>query len=95
MLLNKDQVAARLGTTAGIASRILSEHDVKPIDLGRGRGRGKRWYASAVDAVVYQMHEDAQGKKPSRRKVHVAPHLVLGKTARELYAELTSFTPTQ
>ena len=95
MLLNKDQIAERLGTTAGIAGRILSEHGVNPVDLGRGRGRGKRWYASAVDAVIFQMHESAQDKKPSPRRVRVGPHLVLGKSVNELYAELTAGTRTQ
>ena len=95
MLLTKDQIAERLGTTAGVASRILSEHGVKPVDLGRGRGCGKRWYASAVDAVIFRMHEDAQDKKPAPRRVQVRPHLVRGKSAKELYAELTAGTLTQ
>jgi hypothetical protein len=95
MLLNRDQIAERLGTTPGVAANILSEHGVKPVDLGRGRGRGKRWYASAVDAVMYQMHEDAQGKQKTLLRVHTGPYLVRGKTAKQVYAELTKAMPAQ
>ncbi|MCL1916114.1 MAG: hypothetical protein FWG17_05350 [Desulfovibrionaceae bacterium] len=65
MLLNKHQIAERMSTTPDIARNILSEHGVNPIDLGWGRGRCFRWHASEVDAVIRQMHEDAQDKKPS------------------------------
>ena len=95
MLLNKDQIAERLGTTPGVAVNILSEYGLKPVDLGRGRGRGRRWYASAVDAVIYQMHEDAQDKKVSQRRVHVLPRLIRGRPFKEIYADLTKGAPTQ
>jgi len=95
MLLNKDQIAERLSTTPDIARRVLSAHGVQPVDLGPGRGRGKRWYSSAVDAVIHRMHEEAQEKNPQKRRVHVGPHLVRGKTVKQLYAELTQVTPSQ
>ena len=95
MLLNKAQIAERMSTTPGIAINILSEHGVRPVDLGRGRGRGKRWYASAVDAVIRQMHDDAQDKKISSRRVRVPLHPILGKSVNELFEELTARARTQ
>ena len=91
-LLNKKQIAERLGTSPGIASRLLAEKGVKPIDFGRGRCRGLRWYSAAVEAVILQMHEDAQDKTTKERKTPVRvpkPGLILGRSINDLYAELT------
>ena len=94
LLLNKEMIAECFQTSPSIARQILLEHGVKPVDLGRGRSRGFRWYAPAVDEVMRRMHEDAQNPKPSpykkasTRRGSAGQHLVLGKSAKELYADL-------
>jgi len=66
--LRAADVAEMLGTTRGVAASILAEHGVKPVDFGRGRGRGLRWLESAVNAVMHKMHDDVQPKaRPTRQ----------------------------
>ena len=61
-LLRKNEIAAMLGTSPSVAASILKQHDVHPIDIGRGRGKGLRWLESGVQAVILTMHRDAQPK---------------------------------
>lgn len=91
-LLTKQQIAEKLGSTPGIASRLLASKGVSPIDFGRGRSRGLRWYAPAVDAVMRQLHEEAQTKAaPKKAKTPQLPKgdLILGRSINDLHAELT------
>ena len=67
--LRAADVAEMLGTTRGVAVSIMAEHGVRPVDFGRGRGRGLRWLESAVKAVMQAMHEAAQPKgRPAPRQ---------------------------
>ena len=66
--LRADDMAEMLGTSKGVAMSIMAEHGVRPVDYGRGRGRGLRWLESAVSAVMHQMHEDVQNKQRAARK---------------------------
>lgn len=61
-LMNKQQIAAALGTTPQAAASILRRAGVMPIDFGRGRGLGPRWLSSAVDSALLNLHIDAQPK---------------------------------
>ena len=89
-LLNKMQIAERMGTTPGVAASLLAEKGVYPVDLGRGRARGLRWYSVAVDAVMRDMHDQAQPKE-KRPTVRLArTGLVQGRSVSELHAELTA-----
>jgi hypothetical protein len=83
------QIAERFGTTPGVAAAILSEKGVLPIDLGRGRGKGLRWYSQAVEIVLRQMHDEAQAKVVRKPVRLPRCGLVQGRSANELYAELT------
>lgn len=96
--LNKQQIAERFGTSANIASRLLSENGVSPVDLGPGRCRGLRWFAPAVEAVIRQMHDDAQPKDcPTKKKRNRPVHsgIILGRSVNDLYAELTGDSKVQ
>lgn len=88
-LLTKAQIAERLGTTPGVAASLLAEKGVHPVDLGRGRGRGARWYSIAVDAVMRQMHDDAQPKEKRPPLRLPKAGLISGRSVNDLYAELT------
>lgn len=96
--LTRQQLAERMGTTPGVASAILAEKGVLPVNFGRGRGRGVRWYAQAVDMAMRQMHDEAQVKNPPKK---IQPPRVsaydpfAGKTARQIYEELTLGHPVQ
>lgn len=98
LFLNKRQIAEALGTSPGVASTILSERGVSPVDFGRGRGRGLRWYGPAVDVAMRQIHDEAQVKNsPKSSKPVCLPttNLVLGRSIYELHAELTGGTKIQ
>lgn len=66
--LRKEEVAAMLGSSPGVAASILRKAGIEPIDLGRGRGRGLRWLESAVQTAILALHNKAQPKQ----KKHVA-----------------------
>ncbi len=93
--LTKAQIAQRLGTTPGVAASLLAEKGVHPVDLGRGRGRGARWYSLAVDTAMRQMHEDAQPKEKRPPLRLPKSGLVQGRSVNDLYAELTGKTKIQ
>lgn len=61
-LLTKQDIAAMLGTTPGVAASILAKQGVMPIDFGMGRGRGTRWLESAVVQSIQTMHNQAQNQ---------------------------------
>ena len=97
-LLRKNEIAAMLGTSPGVAISILSERGCHPIDFGYGRARGPRWLESAVLMAIRAMHEEAQPQKDKNKNIkakHI-PRLDLAnmKTA-ELYALLTREGLTQ
>lgn len=96
-LLNKEQLAQRMGTTPGIAARLLLDKGVSPVDLGCGRGRGLRWYSLAVDTVIRQIHEEAQQLAAPGKKIVRKPkkYTVLGRSVQDLYEELTNHDKLQ
>lgn len=71
------------------AVKVLTEHGIKPVDLGPGRGNGLRWHVRAVNAVADTLHAEAQAQSevPRRRRIAKAG-CVLGKSPKELYVEL-------
>lgn len=100
-LLRKEEIAAMLGTSPGVAASVLEQRGVHPIDWGRGRGRGPRWLASAVEQTLRDIHAAAQspfqgkiqttsGAKRKQQEIKNTPHLVCGKSVAELHAELTA-----
>ena len=69
--LRSADMAEMLGTSQGVAMSIMAEHGVRPVDFGRGRGRGLRWLESAVKAVMHKMHDDVQPKARHARQPRV------------------------
>lgn len=65
-LLRTSQLSEKLNVGKDTAKAIMLANGVQPISLGVGRGRGFRWLASAVDAVILRLHEDAQGTQKKR-----------------------------
>ena len=61
-LLNKKQVGELFGTSSNVAIAILKSYGINHIDLGIGRGRGYKWLKSAVEQVIFDLHEKAQAK---------------------------------
>lgn len=79
-----------LGTCPGVAASILIGMGVRPIDLGRGRGRGLRWLKSAVEGAIMSMHSSAQLQVKSARNGRSArlPQISLADCGRNQLAEL-------
>lgn len=86
LFLTRSQIAQLLNMSESHAKKLLAEHGITPIDLGRGRGKGLRWRTAAVIELADILHTDAQAKKKPRR-VKSSGHSVLGKSASELFAE--------
>ncbi len=63
--IRKEDIAELFGTTSGVAEETLKKAGVMPIDLGRGRGCGKRWLLSAVMNAIRTIHDKAQ-PRPAR-----------------------------
>ena len=92
-LLNREQVAALLGTTRDRAALILSKQGCHPIYLGRVPGGAPRWLESAVVAAIRELYDEAQPTPPKPKKPRIARPgngLNLARmTANELDALLT------
>lgn len=92
-LLTRSQISQILNVSESNAKRILAEHGVQPIDLGRGRGNGLRWHTEAVIKVADILHTEAQSRKPQRRKQSQL-YSIKGKTAAQLLAEFNRGNPS-
>lgn len=86
MLLTTNEVADLLKTTPGAARNVLDRLQVQPVNLGRGRGLGLRWYKSEVMEALEGTRKTQRKRKPSVPK----GDMFAGKSATELIAELTS-----
>ena len=98
-LLSRKEIGEKLSTSPGVAAEILAQNGVQPIDLGRGRHRGYRWSASAVDGVILAMHAKAQTIPLTTRrgtssipKPHRSKSLAL---ADMTYADIFALTQAQ
>lgn len=89
MLLTREGIAKALALTEEMAASELARRGVRPIDFGRGRGRGPRWYAEAVEQVVRAMHEEAQAKSKARKMKPRAPITPLASMSFQQIYELT------
>lgn len=85
MLLTITEAATLLRTTPGAARGVLDRLRVKPINLGRGRGLGLRWYKHEIDEALLS-------SRTEKRKLPPVPRasLVAGKSIAQIAAELTS-----
>ena len=94
LFLRKKELGEFLGMSVAQAMSILSEHGVKPVDLGRGRGHGLRWRTSAVIHVADTLHGEAQAKVsvPHRRRVS---RPLQGRSAADIFVELSGGNPVQ
>lgn len=93
--LCKDEIAALFGCSAKVAETQLAKAGLHPVDLGRGRGHGKRWLESAVLEAMRSLHEQAQPKPRARTPKPKTPAIGLASmSAGELsdFIARTSFT---
>ena len=89
-LLRERDIAAMLGTTPGVAASVLAAHGVCPIDLGRGRSRGRRWLESAVRQAIMAMHAEAQPRRKARpRPLPIKAQSIANMSVGELHKLLT------
>ena len=86
LLLKTEEVCQCLNTGAKTALRLLTKHELFPIDLGKGRGNGLRWHYSEVIKLADILHAEAQPVKVKRNR-QSSQFKLTGKTAAELYAE--------
>lgn len=61
--ISKTEVAALFGSSAKAAEEQLVKAGLRPIHLGPGRKRGKRWLESAVMEAIRRINEKAQPRK--------------------------------
>lgn len=66
--ISKTEIAALFGTSPKAAEEQLASAGLRPIDLGPGRKRGKRWLESAVLEAVRRIHEKAQPRPAQPRR---------------------------
>lgn len=85
-LIPTTTVADMLGTSPRIATTILLQNGLQPVNLGRGRGRGNRWLASAVQAVIQDLHDKAQKAPRSSAKPPRLTSRVASMPIGDLYA---------
>ena len=88
-LLTTEQASKLMGMGITRSLNLLRSHGVQPVDLGRGRGNGLRWHRRAVMTVIDTLHAEAQAKAgvPRRRRQTKTSGCVIGKSAKELFAE--------
>lgn len=87
-LLKNKELPSVLNMPVEKARKLLSEHRIKAIDLGPGRGNGLRWLAREVRGLADTLHAEAQKKAGSPKRRRVRTGCILGKPHDELYAEL-------
>lgn len=89
LYLTRKQIGKVLAMSEKQAREILNEHNVHPVDLGKGRGHGLRWRTSAVIHVADTLHAQAQEarRKTNKDTAPRKPHLIKGRNAKELYQE--------
>ena len=83
-LLRLDDVAIRLNTTPGRAQKVLNAHQTPCVDYGAGRGGGKRWAATDIDALILRMRQSPAPKK-TEKKAQASPSILTMKPA-DLFA---------
>lgn len=90
MLMTIDEAAELLRTTPGAARGTLERLKLRPVNLGRGRGLGLRWYRQEIlDAL-----EESRTPKKKRKPLPTGS-LFAGKSTADIMRELTSPTPRQ
>ena len=89
MLMTITEAADLLRTTPGAARGVLERMAVKPVNLGRGRGLGLRWYRHEILAAL------DNGRTPRAKKPRITPSPFAGKSAAQIVAELTGSARTQ
>ena len=87
LYLTTKQLARLFNVSERKARQIVMEHDLKPVDLGRGRGNGLRWRSSAVINIADILHAEAQAQENHTLRQKRPVHPVRGKSAKELWAE--------
>ena len=95
LYLTRKEIGPALNMSESKARALLEKYNVKPVDMGRGRGNGLRWRTSAVIQVADTLHAEAQNRqaKSSGRLPRKRP--ILGRTAAEIFAEISRGQPVQ
>ncbi|MGE4296808.1 MAG: hypothetical protein AB7E47_02165 [Desulfovibrionaceae bacterium] len=84
MLLTTAEAAELLRTSPGAARNVLDRLCVRPVNLGRGRGLGLRWYRHEIEEAL----EQSRTPKAKRKTVPSTP-LISGRSVSDVVAELT------
>lgn len=95
LYLTRKEIGPVLNMSESKARALLEKYNVKPVDMGRGRGNGLRWRTSAVIQVADTLHAEAQNRqaKSSGRLPRKRP--ILGRSAAEIFAEISRGQPVQ
>ena len=95
LYLTRHEIGPALTVSERKARTILEQHGVKPVDLGRGRGNGLRWRTSAVIQVADTLHAEAQNRQAKNSSRLPRKHPLLGRSAAEVFAEISRGQPVQ
>lgn len=95
LYLTRKEIGAALNMSESKARSILDKYGVKPVDIGRGRGNGLRWRTSAVIQVADTLHAEAQNRKAKNPSGPSRKRPLLGRSAAEIFAEISGGQPVQ
>ena len=95
LYLTRHEIGPALTVSERKARIILEQHGVKPVDLGRGRGNGLRWRTSAVIQVADTLHAEAQNRQAKNSSRLPRKRPLLGRSAAEVFAEISRGQPVQ
>ena len=90
LFLPTKQAAAFFGVSAAVFRRIMEKHGLRPIDCGKGARGGLRWRTSELIRVADALHAETQAQGQGQKKRPRTKHSVVGKTADELFRELSA-----
>ena len=95
--LKKEDIAALFDTSSKAAEEQLAKAGLRPINLGPGRGRGKRWLESAVMEAMQRIHEKAQPRKTAPKPTYPKSENIgvdqMSTSQLEAYLKKPAFTP--
>lgn len=95
LYLTRKEIGPVLNMSESKARALLEKYNVKPVDMGRGRGNGLRWRTTAVIQVADTLHTEAQNRKAKRVSRLPGMRPILGRSAADIFAEISRRQPVQ
>lgn len=88
LTIRQQDLPSLTGMPLSVSLLLLKKANVRPIDTGKGRGRGLFWSVDAVKMVMRQLHDQAQQAEPRSRKRRSVSKPVLDCSLAAIMEEL-------